>query len=101
VCDRVAVLRRGELALLTRVGEIRKLAPRRVQVMFAEDVGSVPDLPPPHEMVRSEARAWTLRVHGELGPLLKILSHLPVSDLEIDEPRLEDVILGYYREAKQ
>ena len=100
VCGRVAVLRKGELALLTRVGEIRQLAPRRVRVSFAEDVALVPDLPPSNEMVLNEPRVWTLRVHGEMGPLLKILSPLPVRDLEIDEPRLEDAILGYYREAK-
>ncbi len=101
VCDRVAVLRKGELVLLARVDETRRLAPRRVRIVFAEDVEHVPDLPASNEMLRKEARVWTLRVEGGIGPLLKIVSQLPVSDMEIDEPRLEDVILAYYREANQ
>ena len=97
VCDRIALLREGELVLLSTIEEIRKLAARRVRVLFAEDVSIDPAFPPGHEVIEIGPRAWDLRVGGVLGPLLNLLSTLPVRDLEIEEPRLEDVLIKYYR----
>jgi ABC-2 type transport system ATP-binding protein len=101
VCDRVGLLRRGELVLLSPVEEIRNLAARRVRVIFSEDVTHKPDLAPGHEVLETHPRVWTLRVNGPLGPLLGALSGFPVSDLMVEEPHLEDVILKYYREGDE
>src|ERR1039457_185279 len=101
VCDRVALLRRGELVLLSTVEETRRLAPRRVRVLFTEDVDAGTGLPPGHTVVDIKPRAWKLEVEGWLGPLLKLLAALPVKDLEIEEPGLEDVLIKYYRGGAQ
>ncbi len=101
VCDRIAVLRKGNLALVTPVEQVRHLAPRRVQVVFAEDVAA----PDPWELpgvtlVSCTPRSWSFSVRGPLGPLLARVSAFPVADLMVDEPRLEDVVIDYYREAR-
>ena len=101
VCDRVGLLRRGELVLLSPVEEVRNLAARRVRVIFSDDVTQNPDLAPGHELLETQPRVWTLRVNGPLGPLLGALSGLPVSDLMVEEAHLEDVILKYYREGDE
>jgi ABC-2 type transport system ATP-binding protein len=101
VCDRVALLRKGELVLLSTVEETRRLAPRRVRVIFSEDVNATAVLPPDHKMVEVGPRVWKLEVEGWLGPLLKVLTALPVKDLDIEEPSLEDVLIKYYRGAAQ
>jgi ABC-2 type transport system ATP-binding protein len=99
VCDRIALLRKGELVLLSTVEELRKLAARRVRVFFAEDINVHTDFPDGIEIVETDARAWSLRVEGWLGPLLSLLSTLPVKDIEVEEPRLEDVLVKYYRDG--
>ena len=101
VCDRVALLRKGELALLASVEQLQKLAARRVRVFFAEDVNVDPALPPGHETTKITPRMWSLRVEGMLGPLLGLLAALPVKDMEVEEPRLEDVLIKYYREGSE
>lgn len=98
VCDRIAVLRAGKLVLLSGVEETRRLAPRRVRVFFSEDVTAMPELPAGHVMVEKLPRVWHLRVEGWMGPLLSVLAGLPVKDIEIEEPSLEDVVIRYYRE---
>jgi ABC-2 type transport system ATP-binding protein len=98
VCDRIALLRKGELVLLSSVKDSRRLAPRRVRVVFSEDVNRHPDLPPGHELTEKTPRLWRFTVAGPLGPLLARLEGLPVADLELEEARLEDVVLKYYRE---
>jgi ABC-2 type transport system ATP-binding protein len=100
VCDRIALLRKGELALLSTVGEIRKLAAREVRVSFDGEVTAPGGLPPGSEMVESRTGVWNLKVRGELGPLLRFMARLPVKDIEVAEPRLEDVVLKYYREGR-
>jgi ABC-2 type transport system ATP-binding protein len=97
VCDRIALLRKGELVLLTTVEASRRLAVRRVRVFFNQDVRAPAGLPAGHECVEASPRLWHLKVAGPLGPLLALLAPLPVHDLEVQEARLEDVILKYYR----
>jgi beta-exotoxin I transport system ATP-binding protein len=98
VCDRIALLRKGEMVLLSSVREIRRLAPRRVRVSFSESVSAHLELPPGLELTEKTPRLWRLTVTGPLGPLLALLAGLPVEDMELEEARLEDVVLKYYRE---
>lgn len=97
VCDRVAVLSKGELVWLSTVQESRRLAARRVRVYFSQDVAQASGLPPGHQMLEITPRVWNLRVEGALGPLLQVLASLPVKDIEVEEPKLEDVLFKYYR----
>lgn len=100
VCDRIGLLRKGELVLLTSVQESRRLAPRRVRVHFDQDVAPNPKLPSGHEVVEQSPRLWRLAVSGPLGPFLAALKDLPVKDIEVEEARLEEVVLKFYREEE-
>jgi len=97
VCDRIALVRKGEIVLLATVEETRKLAARHVRVSFSEDV----NVAPVSEVVEVRPRVWNLKIEGPLGPLLRQLAALPVHDIEVAEPKLEDVIMKYYRGANQ
>jgi ABC-2 type transport system ATP-binding protein len=97
VCDRIALLRKGEMVLLASVEETRRLAPRRVRVLFSEDVGGPKETASGLEILETAPRTWRLAVTGPLGPFLASLQGLPVADLEVEEARLEDVVLNYYR----
>jgi ABC-2 type transport system ATP-binding protein len=99
VCDRIGLLRDGELVLASPVEEVRRLAARDVRVTFQQPV------PPPAagwpdgcEAVEVGERAWHLRVRGPLGPLLARLAALPVADVDVREVHLEDVLRDYYKE---
>jgi ABC-2 type transport system ATP-binding protein len=99
VCDRIALLRKGELALLCGVEESRKLAARRVRVVFAGKVNGEHVLPLGVEVVEKSPLVWNVKIEGPLGPLLTAISGLPVKDLEVAEPRLEDIVMQYYRDS--
>lgn len=101
VCDRIALLRKGELVFLSTVEECLALAARRVRVSFAEEVALVPAMPASNEIVNVGPRYWDLRVGGRLGPLIGIIAALPVRDIEVEEPKLEDVVLKYYRKGAE
>jgi ABC-2 type transport system ATP-binding protein len=95
VCDRIGLLRGGELVLLASVDEVRGLAGRRVRVTFTRDV-TPPGLPAECEVVEILPRVWDLRVRGPLGPLVRTLDAMPVADLDVQVPHLEEILRRYY-----
>ncbi len=99
VCDRIAVLRMGKVVLLSTVHDARKLARRRVRVVFQQDVAVPTGLPQGYDMIEAKPRNWILGVSGQLGALPSLLASLPVADLAIEEARLEDVLVKYYRDG--
>lgn len=101
VCDRIAMLRNGEVVLLSSVEDARKLASRRVRVAFAQDVAVPASLPQGYEMIDAKPRAWILRVTGPLGSLPSFLVAYPVADLTVEEAGLEDALVRFYRDGAE
>jgi ABC-2 type transport system ATP-binding protein len=101
VCDRIAVLRQGKVVMLSSVEVARKLASRRVRVEFQQDVSVPAHIPQGYEMIEVKPRTWILRVTGQLALLPSFLAALPVADLAVEEARLEDVLVKYYRDGAE
>jgi ABC-2 type transport system ATP-binding protein len=95
VCDRIGLLRDGQLVLLATVEEMRALAGRRVRVSFHADVDAPPALPD-CEAIEVRPRLWDLRVRGTIAPLVARLGALPVADLDVQMPHLEEILKRYY-----
>jgi beta-exotoxin I transport system ATP-binding protein len=99
VCNRIGLLREGELVLQSPVADLRQLAARDVRVVFRADVTSPREKwPEDCQAIEMTPRVWNLRVHGPLGPLVSRLASLPVEDIDVREPHLEDVLKRYYKE---
>jgi ABC-2 type transport system ATP-binding protein len=96
-CDRVGILRDGCLVALLSVEEARKASARSMVVDFGDD--------PPVEEIRAtgvevekvDGRRLVLRVMGEPGPLLRILSSHPIQHFSFPESSLEDAFNSFYR----
>jgi ABC-2 type transport system ATP-binding protein len=96
VCDRIGLVRGGELVLVSTVHEIRSLAGRRVRVSFAQPVAAPASWPSGCEVIEVSPRLWDLRVHGALGAVVAMLVSLPIADLEVQMPHLEEILKTYY-----
>jgi beta-exotoxin I transport system ATP-binding protein len=99
LCDRIGMIRSGEIVLLATVEEARRLGGRMVRVRFSSPVDPIA-LPGGMTFVAQTADSWQLRVDREIGELLPRIAALPVRDLEITEPALEDVLRAFYRKAE-
>jgi ABC-2 type transport system ATP-binding protein len=95
LCDRVGIIRRGQLVRETSIADLRRETPRRVRVFFD---GPAP--PPPARLaaaVRSrDTRHWDLEWQGPLGDALDAMRGLDVADIHIEPFRLEDYVLNIY-----
>jgi ABC-2 type transport system ATP-binding protein len=96
ICDRIGLLRRGELVLVSAVDEVRHLAARTVRIAFRGRVTPPPAWPDGCDVVEVTPTTWRLRVRGPLGSVIALVANLPVDDLDVHEPHLEEVLKRYY-----
>jgi len=97
VSSRVAMLKEGRLAGTGGVDELRRAQRRRVVATFASDVDAA-SLAAFGEIVTADARRAELLVAQErVAALVVRLGVLPLADLVIEPPRLEDAFLEKYQ----
>ena len=97
LCDRVAMLREGRLVFAGGVDELRRSQRRRVTATFAADVDHQA-LAHFGEVLAASPREIALRVaQEELPALVARLGMLPVTDVVVEPPSLEEAFLEHYR----
>ncbi len=100
LCDRVGILRDGELVEMGTLAEMRHLSALTVEATFD---GSVPDLSrvPGVSTVEVTGRVVRCQVRGTVEPLLKVLAAAGVHELLSREPSLEELFLAHYGAAPE
>ena len=95
LCDRVGILRDGQLVEMGTLAEMRHLSALTVEATFD---GPVPDLSgvPGVSSVQVEGHVVRCQVRGSVEPLLKVLAAAGVSELLSREPSLEELFLAQY-----
>ncbi len=97
VCTRVAMLRGGRLASIGRIEQLRSALPRRVTAVFGTDV-DLAVLAHFGAVLTTTPRRIELLVEAERVPaLVGLLATLPLVDLLVEAPSLEDAFLERYR----
>jgi ABC-2 type transport system ATP-binding protein len=93
VCDRVGILRQGQLVHLQEMRELRES--RRVQARFATPPAQPPELP--GLLVRDRQDGELVLEHtGPLPPLLDWLSRQPLTDLQVQPLGLGPIYHRYH-----
>jgi ABC-2 type transport system ATP-binding protein len=95
VCDRVAIVRHGELVALSDVGELLRRHRRRVEIRFD---GPPPELSAVAGISEVEVREGilTCQLEGEPTGLVSALQGCRMHDLLIEPARLEEAFMEYY-----
>jgi len=101
LCDAVALIRNGKLGLIDEIDNLRRTMQRRVILELDDDTdveSLLKALPTVTRLNRLDHR-WEFYV-VEFSALLQLLAGLPVRDVVIEPPSLEDVFLQYYEEPE-
>ncbi len=101
VCDRVAIIRDGRLVALEHIDVLKAKRVRQMSILFRQPID-------PHAfdadgivVVDRGERRVTLRVRGDINPVIRTLARYDIEDLTFSEPSLEDVFLHYYQGAEE
>ncbi|MHB8680896.1 MAG: ABC transporter ATP-binding protein [Acidimicrobiales bacterium] len=95
LCDRVAILRRGWLADLGTMAELRHLSAVTVEATFSGPVPDVSAVPGVSAVERAD-HGLRCQVRGSIGPLVDVLARAGVVQLHSREPSLEELFLAHY-----
>lgn len=96
-CRHAAIIREGKLLIADSVERLGHTKAKRITVRGI-------DTPPALSQIKDiQKNGDTLRFlySGEPRPLLSALAKLPLTDLSITEPDLEEIFLHYYTDAKE
>lgn len=101
VCQRVAVIRQGELVTVEKVETLRQKAGQRITVEFGdqvttEDLARIPGV----SNVGTTNGAYHFNIGGSMDLLIKTLSQHEVIRLQAEEAPLEEVFLKFYEESQ-
>ncbi len=98
LCDRVAILRQGELVTSQSLASLRAQAIRQVTITWRDQPPPVPssDL---LTVDQPAAMVWHCTLNGKVPDLLGYLAGQPVADLAIGQPDLDTLFQHYYREG--
>jgi len=97
ICDRVGIIRDGELVTVEQIGDLKQRALAMVKIEFEgavrptdfEDIEGVSD-------VSVTDHTLTCYVTGSVDALIKAASKHTVNRIESAQPGLEDVFLAFY-----
>jgi ABC-2 type transport system ATP-binding protein len=97
ICDRVGILRGGQLQAVQRVDELTHADFRHVTLRLRESASAalLANVPGVSD-VSADGKLLRLQLNGDFDPLLRALGGQYVEDMEIQEPSLEEVFLRYY-----
>ncbi len=103
LADRIAIIRKGVIVEESSPEQLTDMAVRRVKVRFHGPVDVTPfsQIPGVELITKPHGHTLTLRVEGDLDPLIKKLADFPVRDLETSVHSLEDIFLRYYRSDQE
>jgi ABC-2 type transport system ATP-binding protein len=100
ICDRVGILRDGQLKAVERVESLTHVDFRWVQLRFRDAISpgwqaQIEALDNVHSVHVNE-RVLRLQLHGDFDPLLRIVSDGYIEDIRVEEPTLEEIFLTFY-----
>ena len=98
ICDRIGILRNGELKAVERVDELTRAEFRWVKVQFREPVNLTEQIAavPGVSDVTHQGDTLSLRLSGDFDPLLHAIDGHYVVDMAVNKPSLEEIFLAYY-----
>ena len=96
-CDRVGIIREGQLVAVEDVADITGRGFRHVMLEFAEPVDPIEfrRIAGVAELERDGNRL-RFKASGDLDRVVKAAARHPVTDIELTRPTLEEIFLTYY-----
>jgi ABC-2 type transport system ATP-binding protein len=101
VCERVAILRGGQLVAVEPIARLKGKELRRLEVTFGTAVPvDAFRIPRVRELGR-QGTTVTLEIAENLDQVIKALGRYPVVDLRTEQPSLDEVLLAFYQETRR
>jgi ABC-2 type transport system ATP-binding protein len=100
ICDRVAIIREGQLVTISDIGDLKASALRRIEIHFDRPVDPVSFASLASVVgVEAQGHALLLSIHGPVDEVIKEAARHTVVSIASHEPSLEEIFLHIYRDG--
>jgi ABC-2 type transport system ATP-binding protein len=99
VCDRVAILRTGQLVEIDSIADLRRLRRTVVEVSYRDPKPLLDNIPGVSGIESVDRDRLRFSLSGPPAPALRALALADVTALAMREPTLEEIFLDYYGPA--
>jgi ABC-2 type transport system ATP-binding protein len=95
ICQRVAIIRDGELVTVETLENLKRKSRRRLIVKFQKQIDA-PKLPGT-QLLKQKGNQCIYLIEGNIHSVILSLTKLPIEDFIYPEAELEDIFLDYYQ----
>jgi ABC-2 type transport system ATP-binding protein len=96
ICHRMAIIRKGEIERVDSIENLRKLLNKRLRFTLSQPAGEF--VLPGAELLSRQDLTYEFVIHGDIRMILKSLAELPVVEVLLPEPRLEEIFMNFYKD---
>jgi ABC-2 type transport system ATP-binding protein len=96
ICMRMAIIRNGVIMKTDSIQNLRKMLKKRLLFTLSEHVGDVKLNGA--ELVHHEGLFYEFIIREDIRVVMKQLTELPVADISLPEPRLEEIFINFYKD---
>jgi ABC-2 type transport system ATP-binding protein len=102
LCDRIAIVRGGELVANESMASLRERAGHDVTIRWKDASAGLTFSPPDYlRLSRREGAIWGGRLEGSVQQLVEFLAGKTIEDLQIGRPDLESLFRRYYEREQE
>ncbi|MPN28229.1 Vitamin B12 import ATP-binding protein BtuD [bioreactor metagenome] len=98
ICDRVAIIKEGRIVNTQKIADLRKNTYKKVRFTAGQPLQGFA-LPGPTGLQLDGAQA-SFMYSGDCNVLMAALAALPLQDVDVTEPDLEEIFMHYYTEQE-
>ena len=100
ICDRVGILRGGQLKAVETVAKLTHADFRWVTLRFRDNAASAVELAnvPGADNITTDGSTLRLSLSGDFDPLLRAVQSHYILDVQVQEPTLEEIFLAFYED---
>ncbi|MDR1616548.1 MAG: ABC transporter ATP-binding protein [Syntrophomonadaceae bacterium] len=97
ICGRVAIIKEGQIINIQKISDLRKNGYKKIALTTEQSIPQEYFDMPGIASYNEDGAGASFLFMGKVGDILGKLHNLPVSDVFIEEPTLEEIFLHYYK----
>ena len=96
ICDRIGLVRSGELIALEHISDLKKKMVRRMEIYFKGAYNPADFKSPNIQIIDQQTNRLILTIKGDINSVLRALAKYDINNLIFPEPSLEETFMQFY-----
>jgi len=96
ICNRMAIIRTGKIEISDSIENLKKTLKKRLLFTLSQPAGEVQLAGA--KLLHRDGLSYEFIIKDDIGAVIKQLAELPLADVSLPEPGLEEIFINFYRD---